>query len=103
MVQAGINYTDEALETEPEVLTIGTNSAAGSNGQGECPTVLKVEKVSVKHAFYADSTTEVDNLFDADLATYYSINRESTQITLQLEEETEVTPAFIQFTSKSTR
>lgn len=99
--EAGVNYTEEAEGAVPSMYEIQTNTAAGSSGQGECATVLKVTKVEVEHADYADRTTDVNNLFDADLDTYYSVNRESTSITIELEEETEVNGMAIGFFMKS--
>lgn len=62
--------------------------------------MLKVSKVEVEHSSYVDEDTDVDNLFDEDLDTYFSIHRESTQITFELEEETEVNGAAIGFFMK---
>lgn len=100
-VEAGVNFTEDAQETESEVVDIETNDAAGSSGQGDCETVLMINKVDVEHASYSDSSTSVDNLFDADLGTYFSVNRESTSITLELEEETDVNGIAIGFFMKS--
>lgn len=100
-VEAGVNFTDEAQDNESEVIEIESNDAAGTNGQGECATVIKVNKAEVEHATYSDSSTSVDNLFDADLDSYYSVNRESTSITLELEEETDVNGIAIGFFMKS--
>lgn len=99
-VEAGVNFTDEAQDTESEVIEIETNESEGSSGQGECATVVKVNKAEVEHAAYSDSSTSVDNLFDADLDSYYSVNRESTSITLELEEETDVNGIAIGFFMK---
>lgn len=99
-LEAGVNYAQEAEDAVSYIYEIETNTAAGSSGQGECATVLKVSKVEVEHATYSDPATEVDNLFDADLDTYYSVNRESTSITLELEDETEVNGVSIGFFMK---
>lgn len=88
--QAGVNFTEQAKNNEPEIVEINNNEAAGSSGQGDCQTVLQVSKVSVEHPQYVDSTTTADSMLDADIETYFSVNRETTKITFELEEETEV-------------
>lgn len=63
--------------------------------------MLKVVAVKVEHAEYADSKTDVENLFDGDLDEYYSVNRESTQITFELEGDLEVNGVSIGFFMKA--
>lgn len=100
-LEAGVNYTDDAKDSEPEVEVIETNESAGSSGLGSCAAVVGVKQTSVLHPDYADSSTSVSNLFDSDLATYYSVNRESTHIIMELEEEVEVNGMAIGFFMKS--
>lgn len=79
---------------------ISTNSNAGGAGLGDCGNVLHVAKVLVEHDRFADSSTTVDELFDGDLDTYYSIHRESTSIVLELSELSEVDGVGIGFFMK---
>eukprot|EP00752_Nemacystus_decipiens_P002937 g2732.t1 len=98
-IEAGVNFADGA-DDEPEVSTVETNESAGSDGLGQCGTVLAVDKTSVQHPDKADSTTSINNLFDGDLDTYFSVNRESTYITMELSEEVEVNGIAIGFFMK---
>lgn len=100
-VEAGVNFTDQALDSEPEISTIETNDAAGTGGQGQCGTVVGVSQVMVDHAQYVDPTTDVNSLFDADPESYFSVNRESTRVTLELNEEVEVNGVAIGFFMKA--
>lgn len=100
-IEAGVNYTDEAKESEPEIDVIETNDNAGSSGLGSCGSVVAIKKASVFHPQYADSTTEVSNLFDGTVDTYFSVNRESTQFTLELAQETEINGIAIGFFMKA--
>lgn len=63
--------------------------------------MLKVVAVKVEHAEYADPETDVENLFDGDLDEYYSVNRESTEITFELEGDMEVNGVSIGFFMKA--
>lgn len=100
-LEAGVNYTDEAKGSEPEVEVIETNESAGSTGLGSCGSVVAVKQASVLHPDYVDPDTSVGNLFDSDLDTYFSVNRESTHIIMELEEELEVNGMAIGFFMKS--
>lgn len=100
-LEAGVNFSEAAIESEPEIDTIETNANAGSAGLGECGSVLKVAQTSVQHPDYADSSTDINNLFDGDIDTYYSVHRESTYITMELEEEAEVNGIAIGFFMKN--
>ncbi|CAM9149559.1 unnamed protein product, partial [Ectocarpus sp. 4 AP-2014] len=100
-LEAGVNFTDDAKDSEPEIDAIETNESAGLTGLGSCSTVVEVKQASVLHAEYADSTTEVSNLFDGTTETYFSVHRESTAITLELQEETEVNGVAIGFFMKA--
>ncbi len=100
-IEAGVNYTEEAQEAEPEIETVETNEAAGSSGLGSCGTVVEIKKVSVFHPQYVDSTTAIENLFDSDLTSYFSVHRESTHVTFELEQETEVDGIAIGFFMKA--
>lgn len=100
-LDAGVNFADGAKDSEPEIDTIETNDSAGSEGLGECSSVLKVSKTSVQHPDYADATTSVDNLFDGSTSTYFSVHRESTYITMELEAEADVSGVAIGFFMKN--
>lgn len=100
-LEAGVNFTDEAKNSEPEIEVIETNESAGSSGLGDCAAVAAVGKTSVQHPDYADDSTSVENLFDGDVDSYYSIHRESTYITLELENEVEVSGVAIGFFMKA--
>ncbi|CBJ32655.1 secreted protein [Ectocarpus siliculosus] len=57
-LEAGIKFTDDAKDSEPEIDVIETTESAGLTGLGSCSTVVEVKQASVLHAEYADSTTE---------------------------------------------
>lgn len=101
---AGVNCVDEAEVDEiPEadkIDDIETNELAGTTGLGECETVLSVVRVKSEHRDDRDTSTSPDNLFDGGLNTHYSVNRESTYLTLELEEETEIHGVSIGFFMK---
>lgn len=94
---AGVNGL---LSDAGGVFEISTNSNAGGGGMGDCGVVLPISKVLVEHDRFSDSTTEVESLFDGDMSTYYSINRESTAIILQLEEMSVVNGVSLGFFMK---
>ncbi|CAM9163351.1 unnamed protein product [Ectocarpus sp. 8 AP-2014] len=94
-LEAGVNFTDDAKDSEPEI------DSAGLTGLGSCSTVVEVKQASVLHAEYAESTTEVSNLFDGTTETYFSVHRKSTAITLEFQEETEVNGVAIGFFMKA--
>lgn len=98
--QAGVNFALSRESSVDEIYNVETNEAGGSSGLGECATVLEVEKVKVEHAEDADDTTSVDNLFDSDMKSYFSVNRESTTLTFELKEETDVNGISIGFFMK---
>ena len=100
-IEAGVNYTEDAKESEPEIDIIETNESAGSSGLGSCGSVVAVKKGSIQHPEYADSSTSISNLFDGAVDTYFSVNRESTQFTLELAQETEVNGIAIGFFMKA--
>lgn len=100
-LEAGVNYTDEAKDSEPEVEVIETNESAGSTGLGSCGSVVAIKQASVLHPDYADPDTDVSNLFDQDQLTYFSVHRESTHVIFELEEETEVNGISIGFFMKN--
>ncbi|CBJ30799.1 FirrV-1-B30 precursor [Ectocarpus siliculosus] len=100
-LEAGVNFADEAKDSEPEIEVIETNESAGSSGLGDCASVAAVGKTSVQHPDYADGSTSVENLFDSDVDSYYSIHRESTYITLELEDEVDVNGVAIGFFMKA--
>ncbi|CAB1113419.1 unnamed protein product [Ectocarpus sp. CCAP 1310/34] len=85
-LEAGVNFTNDAKDSEPEIDVIETNESAGLTGLGSCSTV-----VEVKQANLLDGTTE----------TYFSVHREGTAITLELQEETEVNGVAIGFFMKA--
>lgn len=98
-LSAGVNYANNAEVAEPETVAVVTNQSEGTTGQGECTSVLKVSRVEVEHPDYADHST--DYLFDADLETYFSVHRESTKITFELEGDNEVDGIAIGFFMKA--
>ena len=100
-LEAGVNFSEGAKDSEPEVEAIETNESAGSDGLGQCGSVLAVSKTSVQHPDYADSSTVIDDLFDGSLDTYYSVHRESTYVTMELAEEAEVNGVAIGFFMKN--
>lgn len=94
---AGINYaTSSSSESS---FTI--NSVEFSSAVGDCETVAEVAIVEVLHPEYVDPDTELDNLFDGDLDTYFSVHRESTTLTFELDEEQTVGSVSIGFYMKS--
>ncbi|CAB1117755.1 unnamed protein product [Ectocarpus sp. CCAP 1310/34] len=100
-IEAGVNFADDAKDSEPEIEVIATNEAAGSSGLGDCASVAAVGKTSVQHPDYADESTSVENLFDGNVDSYYSVHRESTYIILELEDEVEVNGVAIGFFMKA--
>lgn len=100
-VSAGVNYADGS-GSDPDIEVIETNEAAGSPGLGSCGTVVAIKEASVLHPDYVDTADDVDvsNLFDSDLSTYFSVHRESTRITFELEEEIDVTGVSLGFFMK---
>lgn len=96
--EAGVNYADGGEESV-EIVEVETNESEGTPGQGDCTTVLTVSQVEVEHSQYVDHDT--DNLFDGDLDTYFSVNRETTSITFELEGDQDVNGVAIGFFMKS--
>lgn len=78
-----------------------TNSAVSSGGLGVCDNVVAVKQAEVPLSTFVDSSTAIDNLFDGDTSTYFSVHRESTQITFELDEETEINGIGIGFFMKA--
>ncbi|CAM9572458.1 unnamed protein product [Ectocarpus fasciculatus] len=99
-LEAGVNFAED-VDSEPEIDVVETNESAGSSGLGDCASVAAVGKTSVQHPDYADESTTTDNLFDGDVDSYYSVHRESTYITLELENEVEVDGVAIGFFMKA--
>lgn len=100
--KAGVNGSDNVSDAE-ELFTVESNDGAGSSGLGSCGTVLKVSEVEVEHIDKMDTDTSVDNLFDSKISSYFSVNRESTSITLELEKETEIDGVAIGFFMKAAK
>ena len=98
--KVGVNGADGSSDAE-ELFAVESNDGAGSSGLGDCRTVLSVAEVEVKHIEKMDTDTSVDNLFDSKISSYFSVNRESTSITLELEEETEIDGVAIGFFMKA--
>lgn len=92
-LNAGVNGSEESEELE-----VNVNTNDGGSGLGDCDVVLPVSKLVIQHPEYEDE--EPDNLFDGDLDTYYSIHRESTRLTFELEGEREVNGVAIGFFMK---
>lgn len=100
--KAGVNGSDSVSNAE-ELFTVESNDGAGSSGLGSCGTVLSVSEVEVEHIEKMDTDTSVDDLFDSKISSYFSVNRESTSITLELEKETEIDGVAIGFFMKAAK
>lgn len=102
---AGVNCVDQdetdAIPDDEKIAEIETNSNAGRSGLGGCSTVLSVNKIKSEHWDDRDTSTAPDSLFDGDLDTYYSVNRESTDFVLELAAEEEVHGVSIGFYMKT--
>lgn len=99
--KVGVNGADNSENDAEELFTVESNDGAGSSGLGSCGNVLSVSAVEVEHIEKMDTDTSVDNLFDSKISSYFSVNRESTSITLELEKETEVDGVSIGFFMKA--
>lgn len=91
----GVNAAFQDSAPQEEEIPIETTASEGTSGLGQCSTVLKVSDVEVQHSQYIDHDPE--NLFDKDLTEYFSVNRETTEITFELEDEQEVNGIAIGF------
>ena len=101
---AGVNGAEDNEPTGSSnkgVFTIETNENEGESGMGQCGTVLGVAKVEVEHTDDIGEGTEANDLFDDDLGSYFSVNRESTSFTIELEEEAEINGVSIGFFMKA--
>lgn len=99
---AGVNGgSDGNDDTGPTEATVETNEGAGSSGLGECASVLKVSKMKVEHTDDVDNSNDMSNLFDGKIGTYFSVNRESTSFTFELDDETDVNGVSIGFFMKA--
>lgn len=94
-LQPGVNGAAEPSPTEVQV--IETNTIGVTNEDGECAALASAGKAEVEHSYYVDGSTDVQNLFDGDHGTYFSIHRESTTITFELTEETSIEGVSIGF------
>ncbi|CAN0404164.1 unnamed protein product, partial [Ascophyllum nodosum] len=94
---AGVNFSEDAAESGSEVFEVNSQQS----GEGDCGTVLKVVAVKVQYVEFADPENDIENLLDGDLDKYYSVNRESTQITFELEDDQEVNGVSIGFFMKA--
>lgn len=98
-LDAGVNgHMDSSKEEKVEVTD---NAAEGTTGLGECSNVLAVKEMVIAHSEYTDIDQNSKNLFDADLETYFSVHRESTTITFELEGDHEINGVAIGFFMKS--
>ncbi|CAM9406766.1 unnamed protein product, partial [Hapterophycus canaliculatus] len=102
---AGVNCADEddddeSVDEADKIFEIETNENAGKSGMGECNTVVAVSKVKADHWDDRDTNTDPDAMFDGDLDTHFSVNRESTYHILELAEETEIHGISIGFFMK---
>ena len=100
-IEAGVNYTEDAKESEPEIDIIETNESAGSSGLGECSSVVAIKEAEIEHPTFANNENSINNLFDSNIETYFSVNRDSTEFTFMLEEETDVDSVAIGFFMKA--
>lgn len=99
-ISAGINYAD-GVESTSEIVSIETNSLAGTSGIGGCRgSVASIRQAKIHHPAYQDPSTDVSNLFDGTLDTYFSVHRESTKFEFELDEATEVDSVNIAFFMK---
>lgn len=98
--EVGVNFSDGVDDT-PVITEIGNNESAGGDGMGGCAVVLEVAKFKSEHESYQDSNTSPESLFDNNIGTYYSVNRETTKFTMELEDETEINGISIGFFMKS--
>lgn len=107
--EVGVNGVDSddseestsSRDSDDEIFKIESNDNEGESGNGQCGTVLGVAKVEVEHIEDIGEGTEANDLFDGDLDTYFSVNRESTSFTIELEEETEINGVSIGFFMKA--
>lgn len=100
---AGVNCQPAEGAGTPEedkIFEIDTNSMAGTSGDGGCGVVASIGKVKVEHVDNIDPVTNPSNLFDGDIDKYFSVNRESTSVIMELEEEQEVDGISISFFMK---
>ncbi|CAM9787554.1 unnamed protein product, partial [Laminaria digitata] len=105
--EAGVNGADDdddalgSRDSSEDLFEIETNDNEGDSGLGKCGTVLGVAKVEVEHEKDIGEGTEANDLFDGELDTYFSVNRESTSFTIELDDETEINGVSIGFFMKS--
>lgn len=108
--EAGVNGSDSddseatsSRDSEDEIFQIESNDNEGKSGMGQCGTVLGVAKVEVEHMEDIGEGTEANNLFDGEEDTYFSVNRESTSFTIELEKEAEINGVSIGFFMKAAK
>lgn len=94
-----VSGNGEDLELD-SVVEIRTNANAGGEGRGGCGMVLSVAKLEAEHMLDQDSKTAPDNLFDGNVQTYFAVKQDSTSLTLELDEETEINGISIGFFMK---
>lgn len=82
-------------------MEVTDNAAEGTTGLGECTNVLGVKEMMIEHSEYADIEHASTNLFDANLDTYFSVHRETTKLTFELEGDHQVDGVALGFFMKS--
>lgn len=95
-IGAGVNGNED--DASSEIVTLNT---AGGDGIGDCEVVLPIAKMEIEHPQYVDTSNDPDNLFDGEVDTYYSIHRESTKLTFELEGEYDVNGVSVGFFMKN--
>lgn len=109
--EVGVNGADSdddegatsSRDSEDDIFKIESNDNEGKSGMGQCGTVLGVAKVEVEHTEDIGEGTEADDLFDGEKDTYFSVNRESTSFTIELEKEAEINGVSIGFFMKAAK
>ena len=79
-----------AATPSPLIDEVQTNTLGVTGDDGECAMVLDAGKVQTEYSQFIDGTTDMQNLFDGNLESYFSVHRESTTITLELDAETTI-------------
>lgn len=85
------------MEATNEEVQVANTAGEGTTGLGKCTNVLAVKEMVVEHSDFANLELATKNLFDADLETYFSVHRETTKLTFELEGDHEVDGIAIGF------
>lgn len=90
-----------AKPSEEDIREIEMNTVGVSNDDGECTNLVSTNKVDLEHSYYVDGSTDIENLFDGDHVSYFSVHRESTTLTFELAAETSIEGVSIGFFIKN--